>query len=369
MPTSSVAPPVLDGAGGRDRHGAREPLAPRRAVGVDAGGVLRVQLGGGDEGEAAEPVAHRIERLDGEVAQPADAAAERRVADRVTVAAPSLEREFQPSRRRRVGRDGERARLVAEHQRGAAADDQIERAVAPGERPHVEVRGQVLDQAIALVEQVVRAVGAASSVARDDAPVQVGDPRGEIVDRVDVGAQAPGDLVARVVEPRLQRAEAPGERVGLGEHDLARGARARVGRGVLDRRVEARQGGGEPEPVVGDQLVDARGEGVVRLLARVSAGALEHARGGEAVVQALDAGDGHAVAGRAVGVPRGRTRLELHPLARVALGARVGDVVRRRRDRPPEGEQSRRRVVQQIAQAGFSRSARTRCMTAIALSA
>jgi hypothetical protein len=148
-------------------------------------------------GHLAERVARRVEHVVAEGEQPAQLAARHVAGD---VDRPRRRAQRDPDARcvERIGRRGERGRLVAEHERLARADEDVQRTVVLGHRADGYPGRQLVDQQVALVEQVVRRLPRATHRS-DDLLVEVGDRGRERVHLVHRGADA---LVQFPGEPR-----------------------------------------------------------------------------------------------------------------------------------------------------------------------
>src|SRR5690606_21484344 len=134
----------------------------------------------------------------------------------------------------------QRGRLEADDERLAAADVDVETAVALLHRADRQELGEPTDQLVALVEQVVRR-RAASPPRVDDVAVQLRDACGEIVDLRDARAYPTARDRTLVLDSRVELREAIGERLALRDQRLACRGRRRIVRDVVHRGEELLQ--------------------------------------------------------------------------------------------------------------------------------
>ncbi len=148
------------GAGGvgRGRHHAYpahvEEVAAQRAGEVHALAMLGVDLRGHGQRDAAQLVAGRIEHLLAPVEQSAELAA-RDAARDVHGARCSLQRQLHAFGVERILGRGDLRGRGAQHQRLAGADEHIQRGLAFGDHADAHLRGKLVDERVALIEQVV----------------------------------------------------------------------------------------------------------------------------------------------------------------------------------------------------------------------
>ena len=108
--------------------------------------------------DAAELVARRIEHLAAPVEQSAERAAGDHARQMSTVPPPAvLQRQQRAFRVERIDLGGDLRRVDAEHQRLAIADEYVERRIAFGDHGNADLARQLVDERVALVEQIVRA--------------------------------------------------------------------------------------------------------------------------------------------------------------------------------------------------------------------
>ena len=169
---------------------------------------------------------------------------------------------------------------------------------------------QLVEQAVALIEQVVRRLPAGAGDARRDLVVQ---PRDALRDRVDLGhfaLDARIDLVADLVQARVEALQALLQGIGLAQQDLARGNRGRRVRDALERVDELLQRRGQAVRRIAEQVVEALGIGSVDVEVLEAAGGRARLRGDEVVVDALRGLDFDALPDPAVAVGLRRTRAD-----------------------------------------------------------
>ena len=148
------AVPVLVVADGHARRADVEEVAAQRAREVHAFAMLRVHLRGDGERDAAELIARRIQHL----AAPVEQAAERAAGDTardVDRAAPVSAARAACVPDRADPLRGDLSTPGAEHQRLAIADEDVERAIAFGDHGDAHLGGQLVDELVALIEQIV----------------------------------------------------------------------------------------------------------------------------------------------------------------------------------------------------------------------
>jgi hypothetical protein len=224
-----------------------------------------------------------------------------------------------------VGLDGELVGLRTQHELLPAADEDAHRAVARIHGAHCEVLGDVVDQFVAPVEQVVGRLAAAQGAA--DLVVDVGQLPGQVVHLLNLQTQLGVDAGLQVGKLLASAGVAGRHLLGAAQHHLARG---RVGgaAGHVDHGVEELVGGvaqavltGREDQLQAQQVVAQRAVAPGLGTRAVGFGAQE------AVVGAGDRVHVHALAQEATAGELRRCCGKHHLLARKAGRVRVGDVV------------------------------------------
>lgn len=297
--------------------------------------MLCVHRLGDAGGEQAQLVARRVQHFAAEIEQAADAAAAGLRSDVLAAG----EHELEAAAAIRVLADRQGIGLPAQHQRLAAAGEDVD-AAGIGRGGDADALRDLLDQLVALVEQVVGRLAAGLSGGDDDALVELRDRLRIARDLVRGLRQPLVELGFEAVELALQVAEALGQRTGGAEQGLARGGAGGIGAEVVEGVVESLQRPAQAGIDVGQPAVDARGQARVGLGAGIGGGIAPQARRHQGVGEPAhgiggDAGADDAIAARLAG-----TRRQLHALPRVAFGVDVGDVVAGRVQRLAIGEQA-----------------------------
>ncbi len=149
--------------------------------------MLCVDLVGHGQRDAAQFVARRIQHLAAEIQESTERAT-RDAARDVHRAGGRLQRQAQALRIDRIGGCGQRRGGGAEHQRLAVADEDVQRRVAFGDGRHAHLAGELVDEQVALVEQVVGRVAGVLHRHRDVA-IQARDALRHLVDLAGFGRE------------------------------------------------------------------------------------------------------------------------------------------------------------------------------------
>ena len=228
--------------------------------------------------------------------------------------------------------DPQRERLVAVDDRAAAEVDR-DRAVLALDVGDVGQLGELVDQHVALVPEVVRLVAGADDA--DDLVVQPRDAGGQVVDVVDPQRDVAVEVGLLVLERAVELVHLVGDGLGALGQRLAAGLALRVVGQRAPAVPEAAQRAAQPvRRRLVERLLDLGDRVAGRLPLPEQLALLPELQVDEAVAEALDVDDVGAGAelarllrpGRADERERDRG-LQLGGLAGVAVGVGVGDVV------------------------------------------
>jgi hypothetical protein len=317
---------VVVGGGGDIGRRLHEEILALLAGAVDAELVLGIEGEGHAGREAADGVLDAVEGAAAKIEDAAQfAARERAFRQRGHLVAGGVaDRHPGQVGRRLHRRQGEG--LLADDDRLAVADRDVQRIVAAGRDGGLDVLVELHDELVALVEQVVgfasfdRAEGA-------DPGVQLGDLAGISVDQVDVGFDLGVDAVADFLEAGVDLLEAAGQRFRGRQQRLARRDRGAIAGHVLHRRKEVLDRRRQARGGIGQQVVDLADLGIIGVQCGAGSGRGAHLLVQEFVAVALDLGNLGPGADEAnAGFHRRRRGLH-HALAAVAVHVGVGDVM------------------------------------------
>ena len=305
-----------------------EQVAPDIAIQIQTQAVLGVHAGANGGGEAPQQVAplHHVAVL--KTQQARDLAAIEGVFIHGNAGTVALDHQFVLLWVTKIvlGR-GQRqgGRRTAQHQRLAATNVDADGAVIGGYRGGLHVLVEVVDELVALVQQVVRRL--ATALGQGNLAVHVGNLLGQRVDRADFLVQRLGNANLQVIQALRGRAHAPGGFIDPGQ---GHGACGQVGRGAghiregVEHVVDGRAHAGAAALKNIAELFEVVRTGGVGCLGRGRQGRLARQK---LVVVALNGLDVHPLADIT-----GTGVLACHrghddALARVAHGVDVGNVV------------------------------------------
>ena len=318
------------------RRGRREEVTTDLTIKVHAGRVLGIEERGNPDRHAPKCILRLVQHLVTETQQATKAATGHLLRDVDREATGLADDQFFVICRLRVVGHGQGVVVAADHQRLTGADEYIHRPVTLFQRRHVGELAEVVDQLVALIEDVV---GDAAGGA-----VQCADPRVDRsqrlrkgVDLTDLAFEVAVQLMADILQPAVEGIEAIAQLTGSVEHHRARGYRGRVIGDIVDTRKKLLQRIIDTRRGIGKHVVDLPCALLKDRKLLVRRGVVANARSQVTVITAsdrrhLDAGPDVTLRGNLR-----RARIQLHNLAAVALGIDVGDVVPCRLHLPLEG--------------------------------
>ncbi len=311
-----------DALGGCGRH---EEVLARVAIEVHAQGMLLIHQTGRGQGDAPELVGRRGQVVVEEAHHAGQLATGQRAIGQRRTHAALHEVDADARVVHGIGLRGQLGGLRAQHQRLAAAHEDVDRTGLAGHGGDLDAPAEFGQQLIALVEQVVGRVRGARGL--DDALVDLGQVLREAVDVVGDGLHLLLRGVAQQVELARAVAQAAGEFVGPRDDDQAR-------RGVARRRGEVGPGvehvverHAQPLLARGEHGLELLQAGQARGVGRGHRAGLTRLAREVLVVGALHRGHLHALAEIAATGELITRAGQHHVLARIARRVDVGDVV------------------------------------------
>jgi hypothetical protein len=183
--------------------------------------MLGIHLVRDGEADAPELVARRLEHFAAPVEQAAEGAA-RDCARDVHGARGGSQCELHAFGIERIGDRRDFRSSGAEHQRLAVADEYVDRAGAFGDRGHAHLGGDLVDQAVALVEQVVRRLAGILG-GNGDFAVETGDALRQQGHLARFAGEARIDVGGHLAQPPVVILQPLRERAALRQQHLAGG--------------------------------------------------------------------------------------------------------------------------------------------------
>ncbi len=336
-----------------DAHAADiEEVTAQCSREVHALAMLRVDLRGHGQGDASELVARGIQHFATPVEQAAQRAA-RNTARDVDRAAGGLQRELQARGIERILHRRDGGGRGAQHQRLTIADENVERGIALGHHGHAYLGGQLIDELIALIEQVVGRLSGLLDGHRDIA-VQACHALRQHGDFAGLDGQPRIHVGGHFAQPRVVTLQAVDQRPALREQHLAGRNGARCAGDFVQRVGVTLHRGAETVGGIAEQIVETlglRSEGFETCKRAAGAAGLLREK---LVVHAPHLRRVDSAADPVGSIGLRRARFKFNALAGVTLRRDVCDVVGGRVQRALQGAQTRQTCPEHVSHCSSS---------------